>query len=60
MGGGLATGLQVSDSSIELTTVDAPLFRANVAKVCKHYDARLFELSPLDEDLESVFRYLVS
>ncbi len=60
VGGGLATGIEIIGDSIELTTVDAPLFRARVAMVCKHYDARLYELSPLDEDLESVFRYLVS
>ena len=60
VGGGLATGLEIKGDSIELTTTDAPLFRSQVAMVCKHYDARLYELSPLDEDLESVFRYLVA
>jgi ABC-2 type transport system ATP-binding protein len=60
IGGGLAAGVQVLDDSIELTTHDAPRFRSHVAVVCRHYEARLYELTPLDEDLESVFRYLVS
>ncbi len=59
VGGGLATGISIHGGTIELTTADAPLFRAQLARVCQHYNARLYELTPLDEDLESVFRYLV-
>jgi ABC-2 type transport system ATP-binding protein len=60
VGGALAAGVQVHGDSIELTTHDAPRFRTQIAMVCRHYDARLYELTPLDEDLESVFRYLVA
>jgi ABC-2 type transport system ATP-binding protein len=60
IGGGLAAGVQLRGDSIELTTHDAPRFRTQIATVCRHYDARLYELTPLDEDLESVFRYLVA
>ncbi|MBT8241753.1 MAG: ABC transporter ATP-binding protein [Acidimicrobiia bacterium] len=60
IGGSLAAGVQVQGDSIELTTHDAPRFRTQIAMVCRHYDARLYELTPLDEDLESVFRYLVA
>ncbi|NNE94456.1 MAG: ABC transporter ATP-binding protein, partial [Acidimicrobiales bacterium] len=60
IGGGLAAGVQLNGDSIELTTNDAPLFRSNIAQVCQHFDARLYEITPLDEDLESVFRYLVA
>ncbi|MFW2381274.1 MAG: ABC transporter ATP-binding protein [Acidimicrobiales bacterium] len=60
VGGDLAAGVQLHGDSIELTTHDAPRFRTQIAMVCRHYDARLYELTPLDEDLESVFRYLVA
>ena len=59
VGGALASGITLNNDVIELTTTDAPLFRKQIAKLCQHYDARLYEITPLDEDLESVFRYLV-
>lgn len=48
-----------SDNQIEITTNDAKIFRRSIATVCRMHDARLEEVAPLDEDLESVFRYLV-
>jgi hypothetical protein len=33
--------------------------RATVAAVARAADARLWEVVPLDDDLDSVFRYLV-
>jgi ABC-2 type transport system ATP-binding protein len=38
---------------------DAPAFRRSVAGVARDAGARLSEIAPLDDDLESVFRYLV-
>ncbi len=48
-----------SDTQIEITTADARTFRRSIAAICREHDARLEEIAPLDEDLESVFRYLV-
>ncbi len=48
-----------SDTEIEITTDDAKVFRRAIAAVCRNVGARLEEVAPLDEDLESVFRYLV-
>ncbi len=57
---GLASGVTVQPDAIELTTDNAVEFRSLVARVCQHHQARLYELTPLDDDLESVFRYLVA
>lgn len=40
-------------------TTDAPTFRRLVAVAARDTGARLLEVTPLDDDLESVFRYLV-
>ena len=40
-------------------TTDAPRFRRSIATVSQQVDAALLEVSPLDDDLDSVFRYLV-
>ncbi len=56
----LASGVTVKGDVIELTTENAPAFRSRLADLCQHHDARLYECTPLDEDLESVFRYLVA
>jgi len=44
---------------IEVDTTDAPTFRRLVAVAARDTDAALFEITPLDDDLDSVFRYLV-
>ena len=60
IGHGLVVGCTVEAADrLEITTADAPRFRATIAAVSRHHDARLEEVSPLDDDLESVFRYLV-
>jgi ABC-2 type transport system ATP-binding protein len=41
-------------------TVDAASLRHEVAPAAKRAKAHLFEVVPLDDDLESVFRYLVT
>jgi ABC-2 type transport system ATP-binding protein len=56
---GVVTGARVSDSWIEVETDDAPAFRRTVAVVARDCDARLTEVRALDDDLESVFAYLV-
>ena len=48
------------DDELVVDTVDAALFRRAVAVVAREHGARLLEVKPLDDDLESVFRYLVS
>ncbi len=56
----VASGVRIRGDKIELTTTNAPDFRGAVAPLCQSLGARLHEMTPLDEDLESVFRYLVA
>jgi ABC-2 type transport system ATP-binding protein len=57
---GLASGVRVTSSdSITVETADAPALRRQIAVGCRHLGARLWAFTPLDDDLESVFRYLV-
>ncbi len=57
---GLAQGVQVTGRDrLEVQTLDALTFRGAIAPTAKRVGARLLEVQPLDEDLESVFRYLV-
>ncbi|MEM7272997.1 MAG: ABC transporter ATP-binding protein [Actinomycetota bacterium] len=57
---GLITSCTVTgDRTAEITTVDAITFRRRLPAICRAGEVRLEELSPLDADLESVFRYLV-
>ena len=44
---------------IVVDTADVVRFRRSVALAARHVDATLFEITPLDDDLDSVFRYLV-
>lgn len=45
--------------AVIVDTNDAPLFRRSVATAAQGAAATLLEVSPLDDDLDSVFRYLV-
>jgi ABC-2 type transport system ATP-binding protein len=45
--------------AVLVDTTDAPTLRREVAAVARSLDAQLWEVAPLDDDLESVFRYLV-
>jgi ABC-2 type transport system ATP-binding protein len=45
--------------TVVVDTVDVHALRHEVAPAAKLAEARLFEVVPLDEDLESVFRYLI-
>jgi ABC-2 type transport system ATP-binding protein len=65
----VASGLLVSegvvavrlsgDDSVVVDTVDAARFRRAIARTAADAGAHLYEVTPLDDDLESVFRYLV-
>jgi len=48
------------NAGVLVDTVDVGAFRATVASAAQQAGARLLELTPLDDDLESVFRYLVA
>ena len=53
-------GVTIATNAVVVDTNDVGAFRSTVAAVAKTKRARLFEVLPLDDDLESVFRYLVS
>jgi hypothetical protein len=56
----VAVGARVDgDEVLELDTADARALARALAPLARERDARLFEVSPLDADLEGVFRYLV-
>lgn len=58
---GAATGAWVQGPTrLIVDTVDAATFRRSVAVVAREVGARLTEVVPLDDDLDSVFRYLVA
>ncbi len=57
---GVAVGARVDGGEVlELDTTDARRLARALAPVARERDARLLEVSPLDADLEGVFRYLV-
>jgi ABC-2 type transport system ATP-binding protein len=56
---GVVIGARVNDTWVEVETNDAAAFRRSVAAVARECDARLLEVRALDDDLESVFAYLV-
>ncbi|MFV0525148.1 MAG: ABC transporter ATP-binding protein [Acidimicrobiales bacterium] len=49
----------VDDEELEVRSSDVANLRRRIAPVCQEYQARLEEVAPLDDDLDSVFRYLV-
>ena len=60
VGSGAAIGVRVAgNDEVMVDTVDVTAFRRTVAPAAQAAGARLLELVPLDDDLESVFRYLV-
>ena len=57
---GVISGCRLEGAdSVVVDTTDAAAFRRGVAPAARDRDASLLELRPLDDDLESVFRYLV-
>ena len=58
---GAVTGAWVQGAeSLVVDTVDVATFRRSVSVVARDGGARLTEVVPLDDDLDSVFRYLVN
>jgi ABC-2 type transport system ATP-binding protein len=57
---GVVVGVWVTDAdTLVVDTTNVGGFRRRVAAAAQERSARLIEVVPLDEDLESVFRYLV-
>ncbi|MPY94941.1 MAG: ATP-binding cassette domain-containing protein [Acidimicrobiia bacterium] len=58
---GLAVGVQLGETEDQLVVQSAEpaSFRRWIAPLARHLGCRLWEVNPLDEDLESVFRYVV-
>ena len=59
LGRSLVDGVSVSADELVADTSDVDRFGRNVAVVAKELNVRLREVEPTDDDLESVFRYLV-
>ncbi len=56
---GLAVGVSVGDDGLVVDTTDVDAFGRRLAPLARDLGVRLSEVVPLDDDLESVFRYLV-
>ncbi len=60
LGADAVLGVQLTGvDTVVVETANVAHFRNVVARIAKHHDAHLREVSPLDDDLDSVFRYLV-
>jgi ABC-2 type transport system ATP-binding protein len=59
LGRGLVDGVSVQSGQLLADTSDVDGFGRAIAPVAKTLDIRLREVEPTDDDLESVFRYLV-
>lgn len=56
---GLVSGLSIDDRTVLIDTLDVDAFGRQIASLSIELGVRLTEVEPLDDDLESVFRYLV-
>jgi ABC-2 type transport system ATP-binding protein len=56
---GSVVGVVMAGSRLDVQTTDLPGFGRSVATCARDVDAVVSEIRPLDDDLESVFRYLV-
>lgn len=56
---GLVTALSLEDGDVVVDTLNIDALGRQVAGIAVELGVRLTEISPLDDDLESVFRYLV-
>jgi ABC-2 type transport system ATP-binding protein len=59
MADGGVIGVTLLRGNVVVDTADVAAFRTSVAAIAKKTGSRLMEVVPLDDDLESVFRYLV-
>ena len=55
----IALATRIEDDSVVVETTEIAALRREIAKIAREEQARLFEVRGLDDDLESVFRYLV-
>jgi len=53
------SGVRLNGSEVEVDTIDIAAFSRAIAPLSRDAGARLFGVEPLDDDLESVFKYLV-
>ncbi len=61
MGSGTVSAVQTAgDNAIVIDTWSVSPFRRHLPRLTQEIGVRLFEVAPLDDDLESVFRYLVA
>jgi ABC-2 type transport system ATP-binding protein len=61
MGSGTVSGVQTAgDNAIVIDTWSVSPFRHRLPRLVRELDLHLLEMAPLDDDLESVFRYLVA
>ena len=61
MGSGTVSAVQTAgDNAIVIDTWTVSPFRRRLPRLIQELDVRLLEVAPLDDDLESVFRYLVA
>jgi ABC-2 type transport system ATP-binding protein len=61
MGSGTVSAVQTAgDNAIVIDTWTVSPFRRRLPRLVQELDVRLLEVAPLDDDLESVFRYLVA
>jgi ABC-2 type transport system ATP-binding protein len=56
---GLVSGVSIDDHTVMADTLDVDSLGRQLAGLSVELGVRLTEVSPLDDDLESVFRYLV-
>ena len=50
----------INDTTLEVRTADVRQFRVGLLSICNSLGATFSEITPMDDDLESVFRYLVA
>jgi ABC-2 type transport system ATP-binding protein len=61
MGSGSVSAVQTAgEDAIVIDTWTVSAFRHQLPRLVQQLDLHLTELAPLDDDLESVFRYLVA
>jgi ABC-2 type transport system ATP-binding protein len=61
MGSGTVSAVQTAgDNAIVIDTWTVSPFRRRLPRLARELGVRLLEMAPLDDDLESVFRYLVA
>ena len=52
-------GVTIEDGTLKITTSKIDAFGRSIASIARELDVSLIEVTPMDDDLESVFRYLI-